>query len=106
VALWKALAEAIQGRATYIAGAREDLMPCYDAAPEGVPYPFGLPLPASMEGVQFGEIDPGPRSIAGALADAGFPQIALVPLADLDGLSVVRAFVYGLGSMTRRRRKR
>ncbi len=106
VALWKALSEAVQGRATYIAGAREDLMPCYDSAPEGVPYPFGLPLPASMDGVQFGEIEPGPRSIAGALADAGFPQIALVPLADLDGLSVVRAFVYGLGSMTRRRRKR
>lgn len=107
VALFKALAEAIQGRATYIAGAREDIMPFYGARPDGAPVPFGLPLPAGMTGVPFADIPPGPRTaaeLAEALARAGFPQIAAIPLADPEGFSIVRAFVYGLGSMTRRRR--
>ena len=107
LALFQALTEAIQGRVTYIAGAREDIAPFYGASPEGATVPFGLPLPASMKGIAFEEIPEGPRTVPAlceALAAAGFPNIAAITLAELDGLTVVRTFVYGLGSMTRRRR--
>lgn len=107
LALFKALTEAIQGRATYIAGAREDIAPFYDAAPANVVRaPYGLPPTESMPGVDFADIAPGSRSpgaIGCALASAGFARIAVLPIAQLDGLTIVRAFVYGLGSMTRRR---
>lgn len=107
ISLFKAMAEAIQGRATYIAGAREDIMPFYRASGREIPVPFGLPLGAGLKGVEFGDVAPGPRSagaIGEALARAGFAQVAVLPLAIVEGFHVVRAFVYGLGSMTRRRR--
>ncbi len=108
IALFKALAEAIQGRATYIAGAREDIMPFYRASGREIPVPFGLPLGAGLRGEDFGAVAPGPgtpAALAEALARAGFPSIAVLPLAVVEGFHVVRAFVYGLGSMTRRRRR-
>ena len=107
VALFKAMAEAIQGRATYIAGAREDIMPFYRPAGTEIPLPFGLPLGRGIEGMVFGDIVPGPRTavaLGEALARAGFPQIAAVPLGHPESFHVVRAFIYGFGSMTRRRR--
>ena len=108
IALFKALAEAIQGRATYIAGARDDLMPSdYVADTKAIQIAFGFPLPPDMDGVDFTEIASGPfgvAELAKALQEAGYDQIAIVDLAQPTGLSVVRAFVCGLGSLVRRRR--
>jgi len=109
LALFKALAEALQGRATYIAGAREDLLPSYYApsSRDGVRVAFGLPLPPGSRAMPWSAIAPGPAGAAGigeALARAGYPRIAIVELARPQGLAVVRAFVCGLGSIRRRRR--
>ena len=108
IALFKAVAEAIQGRATYIAGARDDLMPSDYLAPEAaITIAFGFPLPPSMDGVDFTSVAPGPAgpaAIAQALEQAGYGRIAIVDLAKPDRLHVVRAFVCGLASLTRRRR--
>ena len=103
IALFKALAEAIQGRATYIAGARDDLMPSdYVANDSAIQIAFGFPLPPDMDGVDFAEIASGPSGaaeLATALGVAGYDQIAIIDLAQPTGLSVVRAFVCGLGSL-------
>jgi ribosomal protein S12 methylthiotransferase accessory factor len=109
LALFKALAEALQARATYIAGARDDLFPDdYRAATRGVVrLGFGLPLAVGMAGVHWNEIQPGPAgsaAIAAALDRVGYSRIAVVELARVHGLSIVRAFVCGLGSLERRRR--
>jgi len=109
IALFKALAEALQGRTTYIAGAREDLLPSDYAcrAEEGILIAFGLPLPPSMTGVDFADVPPGPVgavALGNALAAAGYGRIAVVDLAAPPGLHIVRAFVCGLASFTRRRR--
>lgn len=110
VALFKAVAEAVQGRATFIAGARDDVLPSvYAASERGITIAFGLPLPPGMDGVDFSAVSSGPAALdalAQALAAAGHDRIAVVDLAAPDGLSVVRAFVPGLGSLTRRRRTR
>ena len=110
VALFKALAEAVQGRATYIAGARDDLLPShYEARPEaGITIAFGLPLPPNMDGVDFAEIPSaaaGVAALAAALESAGYPRMGVVELARPAGLWVVRAFVCGLASLVRRRRE-
>ena len=50
---------------------------------------------------------PGPTNaaeIAAALDGAGYDQIAIVDLAQPEGLKVVKVFVCGLGSLVRRRR--
>jgi ribosomal protein S12 methylthiotransferase accessory factor len=110
IALFKALAEALQARLTVIAGGRDDLFPSdYVRASRGtVRVAFGLPLPPSMNGLDWDEVLPGLDTVdalADALASAGYPQIAALQLAAPHGLSVVRAFVCGLGSMRRRRRE-
>lgn len=109
IAMFKALAEAIQARATFIAGARDDLLPSdYVLPPEtGLAVAFGLPLPPGMRGRDFAEIRPGPAgagAIGTALAAAGYGRIAVVELASPMGFTIVRTFVFGLGSMRRRRR--
>lgn len=109
IALFKALAEALQGRTTYIAGAREDLLPSgYERRPEeGMLIAFGLPLPPGMKGLDFAQVPAGPvgaDALAEALAAAGYGRIAVVDLAAPPGLRIVRAFVCGLASFGRRRR--
>jgi len=109
IALFKAVAEAIQGRATYIAGARDDLFPdAYGPRREAaIVVAFGLPLPPDMDGVDFASVAPGRAHHAAeaeALARAGCGPIGRVELARPQRLAVVRAFACGLGSMTRRRR--
>ncbi len=109
IALFKALAEALQARLTVIAGGRDDLFPShYAAAPvAGIHVAFGLPLPPGMRGRDWDQARPGPATpdaVASAFAAAGYPQVAVLELAAPQGLSVVRAFVCGLGSMRRRRR--
>jgi ribosomal protein S12 methylthiotransferase accessory factor len=108
IALFKALAEALQGRATYVAGGRDDLLPSdYGRRAAGIAIAFGLPLPPDMSGIDFSTIRAGPEgsdATAAALERAGYGPIALVDLAQPHGLQVVRAFVCGLGSISRSRR--
>lgn len=108
VALFKALSEAIQARATFIAGARDDLPAAeYRRRDAAVVVAMGLPLPAAMKGVEWGAVAPGPAGagpVADALIRAGYPEIAAVDLAEVEGFTVVRAFALGLGSLVRRRR--
>lgn len=110
IALFKAIAEACQSRAAFIAGARDDLLPsAYSAAETAITVGFALPPPPGMSGVDFATVGGGPRSVeavTAALVDAGFEAASVVELARPEGLCVVRAFVCGLGSMTRRRRPR
>ena len=110
IALFKALAEALQARLTVIAGGRDDLFPAnYALRRDGLIHvAFGLPLPPSMNGLHWDEVEPGPdraADLADAFAGAGYPQVAALEIAAPHGLSVVRAFVCGLGSMRRRRRE-
>lgn len=109
IALFKAVAEAIQTRATLIAGSREDLLPSdYRPGAQGrIGIAFGLPLASGMEGVQWRSIPPGPagpKAIGEALARRGYDRIAAVDLAVFEELFVIRAFICGLGSLSRRRR--
>lgn len=108
IALFKALAEAIQSRATLVAGARDDFLPSdYARCAGGVVAAYGLPLATGMRGVAWDEIEEGPAgasSITEACADAGYPRTALIDLGAPQGLRVVRAFICGLGSIHRRRR--
>lgn len=108
IALFKALAEALQARLTLIAGSRDDQLPsAYRRETPGAVLAFAPPLPADAPAVHWNEIAPGPDGpvpIAAALAEAGYPDIAWLELAAPQGLSVVRVFACGLGSMRRRRR--
>lgn len=108
VALFKAVAEAVQGRATFIAGARDDLYPqIYGEAEAAVTAAFGLPLPPGFTGTDFTEIPAGPATLddlVAAIGAAGYPDVAAITLARPNDLCVVRAFVCGLASLARRRR--
>lgn len=108
IALFKAFSEAVQGRATYVAGAREDLFWHYSPAPgDQRLFRFGLPLASGMAGITWDSVAPGPRGpgdLADRLAAAGYGRIAVLDLGVPEGLHVVRTFVLGLGSASRRRR--
>lgn len=109
IALFKAVAEAIQSRATFIAGSREDFLPsAYALAATGrANVAFGLPLPPGSAGVAWEAIAPGPEGvepIGAALARQGYDRIACVDLGTPSGFHVVRAFVCGLGTLRRSRR--
>lgn len=106
LALFRALAEALQTRATFVAGARDDQPPS-EYRRLGAGLPFGPPPPPGMREVRWGEIAPGPSgagALAEALAEAGYPDILVVDLARPEPFHVVRAFACGLGSLVRRRR--
>jgi ribosomal protein S12 methylthiotransferase accessory factor len=109
VALFKAVTEAIQSRAAFIAGARDDLYPWRYCDPrDSIEVAFGLPLPPGADAADFKDVPDGPATLDGlleALARAGFPDAAAVTLAEPEGLCVVRSFVCGLGSPTRLRRR-
>jgi ribosomal protein S12 methylthiotransferase accessory factor len=108
IALFRALAEALQARATVIAGSRDDMGPdIYEERRDGVTVTFGLPLPPAMRGVEWDEIAPGPigwEAIVETLASRGYGRIGVVELGRPSGFAIVRAFVCGLGSTSRRRR--
>ena len=108
IALFKAVAEACQARAAFIAGARDDLYPSrYGATETSILSAFGFPVPPGMATVDFASIGQGPQtleSLCAALVHAGYSQGTAITLAEPPGLCVVRAFVSGLGSMSRRRR--
>jgi len=106
--LFQAVAEAIQARATFISGARDDMFPSdYALTPSTPPFAFALPRPPGMRGVEWDDIpdvDSGFEPIIAALADAGYPQAAAIILGEATGFIVVRTFVAGLGALARSRR--
>lgn len=104
IALFRALAEAIQSRLTLIAGVRDDIMPSYHARPRPAPAPgpeatgrlWHEPTPHCLTA----------ELLAAAFAARGYRQIAFRRLDDgQDGIAVARAFVPGLGSAGRTRRR-
>lgn len=104
LALFRALAEAIQSRLTLIAGVRDDIMPSY--------HDRERPRPAQPEGGSGGKpwrrdeaLPLSPEDIGGKLAALGYRQIAWKRLdGGLQGIAVTKAFVPGLGSSRRTRR--
>lgn len=102
VALFKALAEAIQSRLTLIAGVRDDIMPSYYAQPRA------KPAEAPLGHLSWCEAEPRPcraEWLAERLAEAGYRQVAVKRLDEgLTGIAVTKAFVPGLGSSSRTRR--
>lgn len=108
IALFKAVAEAVQSRCAFIAGTRDDLGPWhYSAEERAVQVAFAPPPPPGMDLVDFRTIASGPESTAAlvaALGQAGYPDSCAVLLRETEGFVAVRAFVAGLGSMTRARR--
>jgi ribosomal protein S12 methylthiotransferase accessory factor len=105
IALFKAFAEAIQSRLTLIAGVRDDILPSYYERHEGARRPRGWP-PAGARAWR--EVEPAPagvQAIVDRLTTRGYRQIAVKRLdRGLEGIAVARAFVPGLGSLTRARR--
>ena len=105
IALFRALAEAIQSRLTLIAGVRDDIMPSYHARPRPPPAP-GREKAGWRPWREDPPWDLNAESLAEMLVNLGYGQIAFRRLDEgLDGIAVTRAFVPGLGSATRTRRR-
>jgi ribosomal protein S12 methylthiotransferase accessory factor len=111
-ALKRALLEALQSRLTEISGARDDIL--YRSAESGAAMGLASPPPFHMSFPDWGAIiakakgPPAPTSarIAQMLAEAGYPQAAVVDLSDPGSdVFVVKAFVPGLGAIKRTRRR-
>ena len=106
-ALFKALAEALQSRLTFIAGSRDDMLPSHYRKP-----PPGALLGGAGLGrprVDFARLEPiasAPAQLAQRLAAVGYDIVAVKRL-DPPGSSIptVKVFVPGLGSLHRSRRR-
>lgn len=103
-ALFRAVAEALQSRLSFIAGAREDFPPSIYAETGNVTLAFALPLPPGWTGLDWQDIAQAPADIPAGIAAAGYRRIAWIELGRVAGFVTVRAFVPGLGGLTRRRR--
>ncbi len=106
VALFGALAEAVQSRLTLIAGVRDDILPGDYAETGGVmPVP---PPPADFACSGWDDFGEGPAKLSDLVASLvarGYPQVIARRLGDgLDGLHVAKLFVPGLGTAHRERR--
>ena len=107
VALFRAVAEAIQSRLTFIAAVRDDMLPSVYRGEQG-PSLFRLPpIPPVSGNAGWADIPSHGQSaaeIVEALLDAGYSQIVSKRLDEKVGeVAVVKAFVPGLGSLTRTR---
>ena len=105
IALFKALAEAIQSRLTLIAGVRDDILPSYYSRPAAATPVGAIPRECRRAWRDAEPARCDPAMLAGRLAAAGYPQVAIKRLDEgLDGVAVTKAFVPGLGSPTRTHR--
>lgn len=105
-ALFKALAEAIQSRLTFIAGVRDDFLPSHYRRQEAMRRPETWPPDGALPWIDAEPVEWTVPHIVEALARRGYAQVAVKRLgAELEGVHVVRAFVPGLGSLTRARRR-
>lgn len=101
-ALFKALAEALQSRLTFVAGVRDDILPSHYRA-RGSLMPRALAARRPWEDGR--GFESAWRPIAAALAAKGYDRIAVKRLdRGMDGIAVTKAFVPGLGSLKRTRR--
>lgn len=107
VALFRAVAEAIQSRLTFIAAVRDDMLPSAYRNEQGPSLLRLPPMPPGSSELCWAEIPDHGRSapqIVEALLEVGYPQVVSKRLeGDLEGVAVVKAFVPGLGSLTRSR---
>jgi ribosomal protein S12 methylthiotransferase accessory factor len=109
IALFKALAEAMQSRLTHIAGTRDDILPSRFARIEAS-VPLSVPpTPPGIARRRWRDRDAradGADQLAAGLAQAGYRRILFRRLdKDLDGIAVTKVFVPGL-AMGRRSRRR
>ena len=105
IALFKALAEAIQSRLTLIAGVRDDILPSYYLRPRPMPASQGSASAGRQAWGRDGPMACRPGGIAELLAARGYRQIAVKRLGEgLEGVAVTKVFVPGLGSSRRTRR--
>ena len=111
-ALKGSVLEAVQSRVTEIAGARDDIL--YRAPGRDVGMGLAWPAPPGMPLRRWADIlariqgrDPsGAVDIARRLADAGYPQVAVIELSGPGAdVVVIKAFVPGLGANRRLRRR-
>ncbi|HEX2762297.1 MAG TPA: YcaO-like family protein [Allosphingosinicella sp.] len=107
IALYRAVAEAAQSRLTFIAAVRDDMLPSAyrgNQAPSEMRLP---PVPPGFDPIGWSEIPGHGRSAAAiveALSGRGYRQIVSKRLdGGMDGVAVVKAFVPGLGSLSRTR---
>lgn len=104
-ALFKAMAEALQSRLTFIAGSRDDILPSlYDSKePGSLLGAAGLRKPVS----DFTVLQPANSAlgaVASRLATLGYDQVAVKRLSPPSSIPVVKVFVPGLGSLRSVRR--
>lgn len=108
IALFRAMVEAIQGRAAYIAGSRDDLLPDeYRHLSEAVRFAFAPPLPPGVDGKSIETVAPGPSTLSavvGRLEEHGMGPIAIIDLGRSGPFHAVRVMALGLGNRQRRRR--
>ena len=110
-ALRQSVLEAVQSRVTEIAGARDDIL--YRTPPRDIGMGLAWPSPPDMplrrwEDVlerEEGRHTASALAIAQRLAEAGYPQAAIIDLVAAEAdVAVVKAFVPGLGANDRLRR--
>lgn len=108
IALFRAMAEAVQGRSAYIAGSRDDLPPSeYSASVDGLKVAFAMPLPDGMAGTDFQTIQRGPETVGDmirAIEDKGLGPIVVIDLGQVGPFHVVRAIACGMAARNRQRR--
>jgi ribosomal protein S12 methylthiotransferase accessory factor len=113
-ALLRSVVEAVQSRATLIAGVRDDIYYMngenYGADSIGL----GLPLPPGMAMRKWADVEAAfgaplcidPIDLARRLSVAGYPDTAILDISGRDGNAVViKAVVPGLGAFARPRRE-
>lgn len=106
IALFKALAEALQSRLTFIAGSRDDMLPShYRQSPPGALLGGAGLGQALGDFARLEAVSTAPGAVADRLAALGYDVVAVKRL-DPPGSSVpaVKVVVPGLGSLHRRRR--
>lgn len=107
IALFKALAEAVQSRLTFIAGTRDDMLPSqYRQTPPGHLLGGAGIGERRMEFARLRPVSTQPVKIAQRLAALGYGTVAVKRLSP-EGSKVpaVKLFVPGLGSLHRTRRR-